>query len=227
MSTPTVVLVHGAWADGSSWVKVIAALHQADVPVVAAPIPLTTLDDDVNAVVRTIDRTEGPIVLAGHAYAGGVIGAASHPRIQALVYVAALAPDEGETVADVFYKNPPHPKAPELKPDDGGWIWLPDDAFPDAFAHHATKEEHALLKAVQRPIAAPCIQKPVPTPGWKDVPRWYLVAQEDRMINPETQKFMADRMSATTHTHDVDHAPLITRPQVVTEILQEAVSATQ
>jgi pimeloyl-ACP methyl ester carboxylesterase len=227
MSTPTVVLVHGAWADGSSWAKVIAELHQANVPVIAAPIPLTTLDDDVDAVMRTIDRTEGPVVLAGHAYAGGVIGATSHPRLKALVYVAALAPDEGETVADVFYRNPPHPKAPELKPDDAGWIWLPDKAFPNAFAHNAAEDEHALLRAVQRPIAAPCIQKPVPRPGWKDLPSWYLVAQEDRMINPETQKFMAERMNATTHTHEVDHAPLITTPQLVADILREAVSATQ
>ncbi|MBV8789868.1 MAG: alpha/beta hydrolase, partial [Mycobacterium sp.] len=197
----TVVLVHGAWADGSSWAKVIEALQQADIPAIAAPIPLTTLDDDVNAVIRTIDRTEGPVVLAGHAYAGGVIGATSHPRIQSLVYVAALAPDEGETVADVFYKNPPHPKAPELKPDNEGWIWLPDNAFEDAFAQNAHAEEHALLRAVQRPIAVRCIQKPVPRPGWKDLPSWYLIAQEDRRINPATQKFMADRMNANTHTH--------------------------
>jgi pimeloyl-ACP methyl ester carboxylesterase len=222
---PTVVLVHGAWADGSSWARVIQQLHQAKIRAIAAPIPLTTLDDDVNAVIRTIDRTEGPVVLAGHAYAGGVIGATSHPRIQALVYVAALAPDEGETVADVFYKNPPHPKAPELKPDDKGWIWLPDNAFEDAFAQHAQADEHALLRAVQRPIAVPCIQKPVPKPGWKDLPSWYLIAQEDRMINPATQKFMAGRMNANTHTHGVDHAPLITQPETVTDILREAVSA--
>ncbi|MBV8788875.1 MAG: alpha/beta hydrolase, partial [Mycobacterium sp.] len=158
---------------------------------------------------------------------GGVIGAASHPRIQSLVYVAALAPDEGETVADVFYKNPPHPKAPELKPDGEGWIWLPDNAFDDAFAQNARPKEHALLRAVQRPIAVPCIQKPVPKPGWRDLPSWYLIAQEDRMINPATQKFMADRMNANTHTHDVDHAPLITRPETVTEILREAISAAQ
>lgn len=222
MSAPTVVLVHGAWADGSSWGRVIAALHQSGVPAVAAPIPLTTLDDDVDAVRRTIDRTDGPVVLAGHAYAGGVIGATSHERLKALVYVAALAPDEGETVADVFYRNPPHPKAPDLKPDEGGWIWLPDNAFADAFAQDATAEEHALLAAVQRPIAAPCIQRPVPQPGWKDLPSWYLVAEEDRMINPATQQFMAERMKATVHNHRVDHAPLITRPEVVTEILTEA-----
>jgi pimeloyl-ACP methyl ester carboxylesterase len=175
-------------------------------------------------VKRTIDRTNGPVVLAGHAYAGGVIGATSHPRLKALVYIAALAPDEGETVADVFYRNPPHPQAPELKPDDQGWIWLPTNAFGDAFAHHATAEVHPVLAAVQRPIAVPCIQQPVPRPGWKDLPTWYLVAEEDRMINPETQRFMAERMRARTHSHPVDHAPLITRPDVVTDILSEALA---
>ena len=224
-SNATVVLVHGAWADGSSWSKVVAGLQQQALNVIAAPIPLTTLDDDVDAVKRAIDRTEGPVVLAGHAYAGGVVGATSHPRITALAYIAALAPDEHETVADVFYRDPPHPQAPELQPDAQGWIWLPHSAFANAFAQHATAEEHALLAAVQRPIAVPCIQQPVPKPGWKELPTWYLIAEEDRMINPETQRFMADRMKATTRSHDVDHAPLITRPRVVIEILAEAARA--
>ena len=219
----TVVLVHGAWADGSSWSRVITGLQQAGINVTSAPIPLTTLDDDVSAVKRAIDRTEGPVVLAGHAYAGGVIGATAHPRLTALVYVVALAPDEGETVADVFYRDPPHPQAPELKPDDGGWIWLPENAFPTAFAQHATAQEQALLAAVQRPIAAACIQQPVPRPSWKDVPSWYLVAEEDRMINPATQRFMAERMQARIHTGTFDHAPLITQPQAVIDILTEAV----
>jgi pimeloyl-ACP methyl ester carboxylesterase len=114
--SPTVVLVHGAWADGSSWSRVITGLHQTGIPVVAAPIPLTTLDDDVNALDRTIDRTEGPVVVVGHAYAGGVIGATKHSRVRALVYVAALAPDEGETVADVFYAIPHTSTRPNSSP---------------------------------------------------------------------------------------------------------------
>jgi pimeloyl-ACP methyl ester carboxylesterase len=222
---PTVVLVHGAWADGSSWARVISGLQQAGIDVIAAPIPLTTLDDDVSAVTRVIDRTEGPVVLAGHAYAGGVIGATNHPRLRALVYIAALAPDEGETVADVFYRDPPHPQSPELKPDDNGWIWLPSNAFAAAFAQHAAAEEHAVLAAVQRPIAAPCIQKPVPRPGWRDLPSWYLIAEEDRMINPATQRFMAERMQARTRSDAFDHAPLVTQPQAVVDILREAVQS--
>ena len=221
-TTPTVVLVHGAWADGSSWSRVISGLHRAGISVTAAPIPLTTLDDDIDAVKRVIDRTVGPVVLAGHAYAGGVVGAVSHPRIKALAYVVALAPDEGETVADVFYRDPQHPQAPELKPDGNALIWLPENAFATAFAQHATAEEQALLAAVQRPIAAPCIQQAVPRPGWKDLPSWFLVAEEDRMINPATQKFMAERMQASTRTEKFDHAPLITQPQAVVDILTEA-----
>jgi pimeloyl-ACP methyl ester carboxylesterase len=222
---PTVVLVHGAWADGSSWTKVIGGLQQAGISVTAAPIPLTTLNDDIDAVKRAIDRTEGPIVLAGHAYAGGVVGATSHPRIRALVYIAALAPDEGETVAEVFYREPPHPHSPELKADENGWIWLPANAFASAFAQHATTEEQALLAAVQRPIAPACIQQPVPRPGWKDLPSWYLIAEEDRMINPGTQRFMAERMGAQTRSGGYDHAPLVTQAEAVIDIVTEAVQS--
>jgi pimeloyl-ACP methyl ester carboxylesterase len=221
-TSPTVVLVPGAWADGSSWSRVITGLDQAGIAVTAAPIPLTSFGDDVDALDRTIDRVDGPVVVVGHAYAGGVIGATTHPRVRALVYVAALAPDEGETVADVFNRDPSHPDQPELKPDEHGWIWLPLNAFGTAFAQHGTPQEHAVLAAVQRPMQVQCIQQPVPRPGWKDRPSWFLVAEEDRMINPITQKFMAERMHATVHTHDADHAPLITRPQAVVDIITEA-----
>jgi hypothetical protein len=165
-----VVLVHRAWADWSSWSRVITGLGQAGIAVTAAPIPLSSLADDVAALDRAIDRTEGPVVVVGHAYAGGVIGATTHPRVRALVYVAPLAPDEGETVADVFYRNPPHPDAPELKPDNHGWIWLPVNAFAEAFAQQGSPEEHAVLAAVQRPIAVQCIQQPVPKPGMERPP---------------------------------------------------------
>src|SRR5262247_1971626 len=134
----SVVLAHGAWADGSSWARVIAALTSEGANVFAAPLPLTSLAADVAALNRSLDRTEGPIVLAGHAYAGAVIALARPERIKALVYVTALAPDEGEKVADVFYRLKPHPQAPKLAPDRDNLIWLPDDAFATAFAQHAS-----------------------------------------------------------------------------------------
>src|SRR5476649_2832437 len=153
-SDAKVVLVPGAWADGSSWSKVINGLQENGVSAVTIPVPLTTLDDDVAALDRTLERIEGPVVLVGHAYAGAVIGAARNPRVKSLVYIAALAPDEGETVADVFYRNDPHVAAPHLSPDSHGLIWLPDAAFAAAFAQNAKAQEQAVLAAVQRPIAA-------------------------------------------------------------------------
>src|SRR5882757_9698434 len=157
----TVVLAHGAWADGSSWARVITALEAAAIRVHAAPLPLTSLADDVAALNRSLDRTEGPIVLAGHAYAGAVIALARPARVKALVYVTALAPDEGEKVADVFYRLPPHPQAPKLAPDDNGLIWLPEEAFAAAFAQNASAEDRTVLAAVQRPISLNCITVPV------------------------------------------------------------------
>jgi pimeloyl-ACP methyl ester carboxylesterase len=122
----TVVLVHGAWADGSSWEAVIRQLQEQGLKVIAAPIPLTSLSDDAAALKRTIARTQGPLIVAGHAYAGAVVAMAYDERVKALVYVAALAPDEGETVAQIFYKDESHPKAPQLAPDADGFIWMPD-----------------------------------------------------------------------------------------------------
>ncbi|NYH24382.1 alpha/beta fold hydrolase [Paraburkholderia bryophila] len=221
----TAVLVHGAWADGSSWSKVIERLAAHHIEAVAAPLPLTSLADDVAALERTLERIEGPVVLAGHAYAGAVIGSARSATIEALVYVAALAPDEGETVADVFYRGTAHPQAPQLAPDRHGLIWLPHDAFAAAFAQHAAPHELTTLAAVQRPIAAACIGEAVARPLWKDLPSWFLVAEQDRMINPDTQHGMARRMNANVRSYQVDHTPIVTAPDVVTKVIVEAVEA--
>jgi pimeloyl-ACP methyl ester carboxylesterase len=219
----SVVLTHGAWADGSSWRKVIGPLKAEGATVFAAPLPLTTLADDVTALDHTLERIEGPVVLAGHAYASAVIAATRSEKVKSLVYIAALAPDEGETVGDVFYRAKPHPRAPNLAPDRNGLIWLPENAFAAAFAQHASGEEHALLAAVQRPIALPCISARVERPLWKDRPSWYLLAEQDRMILPETQRFMAERMKARVQSHAVDHAPIVTAPGVVVDIILDAV----
>jgi pimeloyl-ACP methyl ester carboxylesterase len=219
----SVVLAHGAWADGSSWARGLAALTQESVKVTAAPLPLTTLADDVAALNRSIERTEGQVVLAAHAYAGAVIALARPERVKALVYISALAPDEGEKVADVFYRNPPHPKAPKLAPDSNGLIWLPEEAFAAAFAQHASAEDLSVLSAVQRPLSINCITVPAGRPLWKDIPSWFLVAEHDHMIVPETARFMAQRMKATTKVHAVDHTPLVTAPAVVVDIIRDAI----
>jgi pimeloyl-ACP methyl ester carboxylesterase len=220
-----VVLAHGAWADGSSWARVIRALKSQGADVVAAPLPLTSLADDVAALERTIARFDGPIVLAGHAYAGAVIAETKSASVKALVYVTALAPDQGETVADVFYRAAPHPLAPKLAPDADGLIWLPNDAFANAFAQHASREDLAVLSAVQRPISPSCITVAVGRPRWKDVPSWFLLAEDDRMIVSETQRFMVKRMKATVRSHAVDHTPIVTAPSAVTDVIREAMAA--
>jgi pimeloyl-ACP methyl ester carboxylesterase len=218
----TAVLVHGAWADGSCWSNVILPLRHQGFRVVAAPIPLTSLIEDTVTLRRVIERTTGPVILVGHAYAGAVIAAAHDDRVKSLVYVVALAPDEGETVADVFYRDAPHPKAPKLAPDAYGLIWMPEEGFGCAVAHNASPDQVAIMAAVQRPIAVQCIQEKAPTPAWRTTPSWYLVAEEDRMIIPETQRFMAGRMGATIRSHRVDHTPMYTAPEVVVDVILEA-----
>ena len=221
----TVVVIHGAWADGSSWELVLRKLLREGLNVIAAPIPLTSLTDDAACLKRTIARTEGPLIVAGHAYAGAIVGTANDARVKALVYVAALAPDEGETVAQVFYRDDPHPDQPKLAPDGDGFIWMPESGFDRAFAQNATAEQIALCKAVQRPISVQCIQEPAPAPAWKTKPTWYLLAEQDRMINPKTQRFMAERMKATVRSFAVDHTPLLTAPDKVGGIILEAAEA--
>jgi len=222
-SEVSVVLAHGAWADGSSWARVIGPVAEAGHAVVAAPLPLTSFDADVVALERALERVRGPIVLVAHAYAGAVIGAARNERVRALVYVTALAPDQGERVADVFYRTAPHPRAPKLAPDSHGLIYLPESAFAEAFAPNATFEQQALLAAVQRPIDPACISIPMPRAQWRELPSWYLVAEQDYMILPETQRFMAQRMQARVRAHVVDHAPIVTAPSVVVDIIREAI----
>jgi pimeloyl-ACP methyl ester carboxylesterase len=223
MNGATAVLVHGAWADGSSWAKVILALAESGVKAVAAPLPLTSFKDDVAALERTLERAEGPVVLVGHAYAGAVIGATRSDKVKALVYVAALAPDEGETVADVFTRGAPHPQAPKLAPDAHGLIYLPEAAFAAAFAQNASKQELAVLAAVQRPISPACITVKVARPLWKDRPAWFLIAEQDRMIVEDNHRFMAERIKARVRSHPVDHTPLITAPSLVADIIREAI----
>ncbi|MGC1635295.1 MAG: alpha/beta hydrolase [Candidatus Acidiferrales bacterium] len=218
----TVVLVHGAWADGSCWQNVILPLKRLGFKVTCAPIPLTSLTDDVAALSRTLERTTGPVVLVGHAYAGAVIAGPTDDRIKSLVYVSALAPGDGETVAQVFYREPPHPEAPHLAPDSHGFIWMPEDGFRKAVAHKASADQTAIMAAVQRPIAVTGIQEVTPPPTWKTKPTWYLLAEEDRMIKSTTQRFMAERMGAKIRSHPVDHTPMYTQPNLVVDVISEA-----
>ena len=185
----TIVLVHGAWADGSCWTNVILPLQRRGLKVTCIPIPLTSLSDDVAALNRAVERTSGPLVLAAHAYGGAVIAGVRGDRVKSLVYIAALAPDEGETVAKVFYRDEPDPKAPKLHPMRMALSGCRKAGFSDAVAHKASADQTSIMQAVQRPLAVQCIQQPAPAPTWKEKPSWFLLAEEDRMINPKSTAF--------------------------------------
>ena len=221
-----VILVHAAWADGSCWGNIVLPLERHGLHVICAPIPMTSLTDDAAALSRALERTSGPVVLVGHAYSGAVIATTREDRVKSLVYVTALAPDEGETVAKVFYHDEASPEQPKMVPDSNGYVWMPDDAFSRALAHKASVDQARIAAAVQRPIAVKCIQELAPKPAWKAKPTWYLVAEEDRMINPKTQRFMAERMGAKVRPHPVDHTPMYANPKVVVDVIFEAAHET-
>jgi pimeloyl-ACP methyl ester carboxylesterase len=222
----TIVLVHAAWADGSCWTNVILPLERHGLKAMCAPIPLTSLSNDATALSWTLARTAGPVVLVGHAYSGAVIAAMKEERVKSLVYVTALAPDEGETVAKVFYRDTPSPQQPKMVPDAHGYVWMPDDAFRKALAQKASADQAKIAAAVQRPISVQCIQEPAPVPLWKSKPSWYLVAEDDLMINPKTQRFMAERMRATVRPLPVDHTPMYASPAAVVDVILEAARET-
>lgn len=221
-NTSTAVLVHGAWAGEASWNKVASILRSSRIKTVTVRIPLSSLADDVVALDQALARVDGPVVLVGHAYAGAVISASQSSKVRALVYVAGIAPDQGETVAEVFNRYGHDAETPQLAPDGEGWIRLPADAFATAFAQHATTEEQQMLAAMQPPISPAAITVPAGAPLWKRVPSWYLLAEQDHMIPAQTQRFVAERMQAHIVSYPVDHVPSVTAPALVANLIVDA-----
>lgn len=226
-SPVTAVLVHAAWSDASSWGKVILSLDRFGVHARAVQIPLTSLRHDAAAISRMLERIEGPIVLAGHSYGGAAITAVPElpGNVNGLVYVAAMAPDEGETVGALLHRDPPHPDTPGPMADSGGFLWLPLDAFAKAAAPYTSAEETLLMGLTQRPISAACLGELMGSPAWKKKRSWFLIAEKDRMISPVTQRFMAERMGARIQSLPVDHSPLASAPDTVVDLIMEAVNA--
>src|SRR5262245_26081470 len=220
----TAVLVHAAWADGSSWNKVTTRLEAEGFRVVAAQIPLTSWSDDVAALRRVLRRQSGRVVLVGHSYGGAVTtaAAADDPNVRALVYVAAIVPDEGETVGEVFGREVADAKAPALQSDEDGFLWVTVDAFRTAIAPDATEEEASLMAANQKPIAVKCLGEPMGRPAWKQKPSWFLIAENDRMVSPKTQRFLAERMHSTIVSLPADHFPVLSAPEAVSRLIREA-----
>jgi pimeloyl-ACP methyl ester carboxylesterase len=188
-------------------------------------IPLTSLSDDVAAVRNAIDRTPGQVVLVGHSYGGAPITGAGthHDRVGGLVYIAAMAPDETETVGALLHRADAHPLAPALAPDANGNLWMSERGFADAIAPDSTSDEIFLMAATQKPTSIKCVMEPMTVPAWKQKRSWFLLAERDRIIAPSTQSFMAKRANATVVSRDVDHSPAVSAPESVVQVIEDSV----
>jgi pimeloyl-ACP methyl ester carboxylesterase len=226
-SKVNVVLVHGAWADGSSWSKVIPLLQAEGFNVVAAQIPLTSLQDDIAVTRRLLSRQAGPTVLVGHSYGGAVIAGAANdaPDVNALVYIAGWGVDEGESLAALSQQGPAPAGAAYVRPDSNGFLWIDAGGFHGAFVADASASEAAVMAAVQKPLSIASFTDTSGAPAWKKVPSWFLVSTADQMIPPSAQEFFAKRMRATTRSVAASHASLVSRPQEVAEIITLAAAS--
>src|SRR5580658_7095914 len=207
-SNVNVVLVHGAWADGSSWSKVIPLLQAQGFSVSAAQIPLTSLADDIAVTQRLLSLQKGPTVLVGHSYGGAVItgAAGASSDVKALVYIAAFGLDEGESLAGLSKQGPAPTGAAQVTPDDNGFLWINTSGFHQAFAADVDATEASVMAAVQKPLSVASFASEEGAPAWKKLPSWYLVSTNDQMIPPPAQEFMAKRMGATTRSVAASHA---------------------
>jgi pimeloyl-ACP methyl ester carboxylesterase len=219
-----VVLVHGAWADGSCWSKVIPLLEAKGLRVTAAQIPLTSLEDDAAVTRRLLSSIAGPTILVGHSYGGAVITAAGvdSPNVKALVYITAFGLDEGESLASLSEQGPAPAGASAVEPDAHGFLWINRSRFQEAFAADATEEEAAIMAVVQKPLAIAAFTEKCGVPAWKSVPSWYLLCTDDQMIPPPAQGFLAERMGATVRTVAASHAVFMAHPQTVADIIELA-----
>jgi pimeloyl-ACP methyl ester carboxylesterase len=225
-SNISVVLVHGAFADGSSWSKVIPLLRANGLNAVAVQNPLTSLADDVAATKRVLDNQGGPVVLAGHSWGGVVITEAGNdPRVVGLVYVAAGAPDSGQSFNDWWKDYPPQPGAAEIKPyGKDGFVALTPKGVETCFVQDLTPEEASLVYATQGPLAVRCFDDKIRSAAWRRVSSWYIVAENDRIIPPAVQRDSAARMKADTHTLASGHVPMLSRPREVASVIEGAVT---
>ncbi|MBB6498501.1 alpha/beta hydrolase [Pedobacter cryoconitis] len=224
MKKANVVFVHGLWADGSSWNAIIPTLLNEGYEVVSVQNPLTTLADDVAATNRVLSRLEGPTILVGHSWGGFVITAAgNHPNVSGLVYVAAMAPDEGETLGELSEKYPA-PASLHLSVEDG-YVWLSKEGVQKHFAGDVPDSEAALIYSTQGPAALALFGDKMTNPAWKSKPSWYILAKNDHTINPELERIMANRMGAKLTELESSHVPMISQPEAVLKVIREAANA--
>jgi pimeloyl-ACP methyl ester carboxylesterase len=228
MSAPAnVILVHGAWADGSCWSGVIERLQADGYHVTAPQFPLTALADDVARLRHVLDLQDGPAIVAGHSYGGQVITAlgADAPNVAGLVYIAAFGIDEGESLGALLGQGPPPPAIEHLFTDPQGFIWLPEDDFVKHFASGVDPVRARVLHAVQQPLAGSSFTDVMGTPSWKSRPSWYLVAAGDQAIPPDAERLFASRMGATTVEVDAGHLAMVSHPGETAQLITAAAAA--
>jgi len=223
-SRTSVVLVHGAFADGSSWQKVIPLLAKDGFKVMAVQLPLKSLTDDVATTKRMIEDQKDNVILVAHSYGGAVIteAAAGNPKVKALVYVAAFAPDEGETLNGLIERFSPSPLGRAVVPDSAGYLYVDRARFQDVFANDLARDEAALLAATQKPLAAAIFGEAVKAAAWKTIPSWYVVSTQDNAINPDLERFMAKRMGAQMRELRASHVSFISNPAEIAKVVEMA-----
>jgi len=219
-----VILVHGAWADGSSWSRIIPLLAAKGLNVTAVQLPLTSLADDAATVKRALALETGPVVLVGHSYGGAVITEAGNdPKVTALVYVAAFAPDAGQSAGSLNNSVPPTPMAAEVRPDSQGFLKLTKTGVYENFAQDITAAEKLKLYVAQAPTNAKSLGGTIDTPAWRSKPSWYIVAAEDRAISPTLEATMAKTIGAKTSTVKGSHLIMLSKASAVAAVIEEAV----
>ena len=224
---PNIVLVHGAWADGSSWSDVIERLQADGYEVTAPQLSETSLADDVAKVRRILTRQDGPTVLAGHSYGGQVITAlgTDAPNVVALVYIAAFGLDEGESLGALLQQGPPTPAVANVDVDSEGFAWIPEDDFLNHFAADIDPAKAKVMYAVQQPLSMSTFEDVMGTPAWKSLPSWYLVAQNDEAVPPDAERQFAERMGAETTEVASGHCAMVSHPAETHELIVTAARA--
>lgn len=225
MSTlPNIVLVHGAWADGSSWAPTIKLLQASGYNVTAVQLPHTSLSADVDKLRYVLALQNGPTIVAGHSFGGQVITALGEdaPNVVGLVYIAAFGLDEGESIGALLAQGEPTPALAHLNVDAQGFAWLPEDDFVNQFAWDADPADARVMYATQQPLHVSALEDIMGIPAWKSLPSWYMVATEDRAIPPDAERLFAGRMGATTVEVESSHIPMWTHPDAVAELIETA-----
>ena len=224
---PNIVLVHGAWANGSSWSAVIEHLQADGYSVTAPAFSLTRLADDVARLRQVLVRQNGPILVAGHSYGGQIITAlgTDTPNVVGLVYIAAFGLDEGESIGALLQQGPTGPALAHLDVDQHGFAWIPEDDFVNHFAADVDPVQAKVMFAVQQPLHWSALDEVLGLPAWKSLPSWFLIADGDQAIPPDAQRQFAPRMGATTVEVSTNHVAMVSHPDEVLQLIKTAADA--